>query len=61
MGGYQRLVQRLEARPASADGADARQLERWADEMGDVLESGYLRQADAERVIGRLVQWALRS
>ncbi len=27
--------------------------------MGDVLESGYLRRADAERVIGRLVQWAV--
>ncbi|MGW6273968.1 hypothetical protein [Streptomyces sp. NPDC055060] len=44
---------------APAD-AGAREREIWADGLGDLLASGGLEQADAERAVGRLVQVAVR-
>ncbi|WP_327364149.1 MULTISPECIES: hypothetical protein [unclassified Streptomyces] len=56
---YRQLMQQLEAAWTMLNSADARQRELWADNLGDLLESAYLRHADAERVVGWLVQLAV--
>ncbi|WP_329580094.1 hypothetical protein [Streptomyces sp. NBC_01361] len=56
---YQQRLEHLETACSELDHADTRQREVWADGLGDLLESGYLIQADAERVVGWLVQRAV--
>lgn len=56
---YQRRLEQLETAWIELDRADARQQENWADGLGDLLESGYLSQADAGRVVGWLAQRAV--
>ncbi|MFJ3640826.1 hypothetical protein ACIPRD_13830 [Streptomyces sp. NPDC090108] len=56
---YRQRLDQLETAWAELDRADSRQQEFWADDLGDLLESGYLIQADAERVVGWLVQRAV--
>ncbi|MFD8380606.1 HEAT repeat domain-containing protein [Streptomyces sp. NPDC059679] len=41
------------------DSTDARQREVWADDLGDLLESACLQRAEAEQVLGWLVQMAV--
>ncbi|MGW7486622.1 HEAT repeat domain-containing protein [Streptomyces sp. NPDC054786] len=52
-------MEQLETAWTTPAGADARQREVWADSLGDLLGSAYLTQADAERVVRWLVQWAV--
>ncbi|MFE6962989.1 hypothetical protein [Streptomyces sp. NPDC057696] len=56
---YQQRLEQLETACSELNHADTRQREVWADGLGDLLESGYLIQADAERVVDWLVQRAV--
>ncbi|MFD7795053.1 hypothetical protein [Streptomyces sp. NPDC059759] len=56
---YRQRLDQLESAWAELHRADSRQHEVWADGLGDLLASGYLLQADAERVVGWLVQRAV--
>jgi hypothetical protein len=56
---YRQRLEQLETAWMELDHADTRQQEVWADGLGDLLESGYLMQADAERVVGWLAQRAV--
>ncbi|MGW0904118.1 hypothetical protein [Streptomyces sp. NPDC002853] len=52
---YRQLLHELDTAFAALAVADARRRELWADELGDLLVSGCLEPADAERAVGRLV------
>ncbi|MGW0964627.1 hypothetical protein [Streptomyces sp. NPDC002516] len=56
---YRQLLQQLESAWTTLDSADVRHREVWADNLGDLLDSAYLQHADAERVVGWLVQLAV--
>ncbi|WP_418960116.1 hypothetical protein [Streptomyces tritici] len=59
MDAYEQLMHRLEAAWTTPSSADTRQRASWAEELSDLLEWGSLRDGDAERVVGRLVQVAV--
>ncbi|MCX4825544.1 hypothetical protein OG883_37985 [Streptomyces sp. NBC_01142] len=51
--------ERLRTARATLSHVDARQRDFCADDLGDLLDSAYLSQADAERVVGWLVERAV--
>ncbi|MGW6027472.1 hypothetical protein [Streptomyces sp. NPDC055099] len=56
---YRQLLEQLDSAWVTLAGADGRRHEVWADELGDLVASRCLKQADAERAVGRLVQVAV--
>ncbi|MDW8805085.1 hypothetical protein P1P68_09900 [Streptomyces scabiei] len=56
---YRRRLDQLENARTELNAVDTRQQEVWADSLGDLLESRYLNQVDAELVVGWLVQTAV--
>ncbi|MFJ7298969.1 hypothetical protein [Streptomyces sp. NPDC099088] len=56
---YRERMLQLEAAWTSLGSASARERDVWADSVGDLLEQPYLAQADAERLVGWLVQLAV--
>lgn len=56
---YRQVLEQIDSAWVTLVGADVRRREVWADELGDLLASGFLEPADAERAVGRLVEVAV--
>ncbi|WP_406275671.1 hypothetical protein OHT93_30425 [Streptomyces sp. NBC_00191] len=56
---YARVLDRVETELAALSRMDDHGRDVWADSLGDLLESGCLNQADAERLVSRLVALAV--
>lgn len=56
---YARVLDRVATELSALDRVDGQGQDTWAESLGDLLESGCLKQADAERVVGRLVASAV--